>query len=80
MKDLHFPVIIAPFAQTFPLRHFTHAYMTLIGYHMVNTPKLRRISPIGHLETFSKPNLLNCIMSLSICRGKGGFDAHVWVI
>jgi hypothetical protein len=54
--------------------------MTYIGSHLGNNPNLRRISPIGHLETFSKPELLNCIMFLSICLGKREFDAHVWVI
>jgi hypothetical protein len=41
---------------------------------------LRRIIPIGHPETLSKPGLLNCITSLSIFMGKGGCDEHVWVI
>jgi hypothetical protein len=42
---------------------------------------LKRISPIGHPDTLSKPDLSNYITSLSICLGKGGFDAHdVWVI
>jgi hypothetical protein len=40
---------------------------------------LRRIIPIRHPKTLSKPELLNCITSLSICLGKGWFDAHVWV-
>jgi hypothetical protein len=38
-KDLHFPVITAPFAQTFPLHHFTHLHdldWSLPGKH----PKL----------------------------------------
>jgi len=65
-------------------KHFPHTtsyvYMTWIGSHPGNTPNFKRIIPIGHLETFSKPDLLNCIISLSICLGKGGFDAHVWVI
>jgi hypothetical protein len=54
--------------------------MNWIGSHLGNTPNLRRIGPIGHPETLSKPDLLNCITSLSIFLGKGGFDAHVWVI
>jgi hypothetical protein len=40
---------------------------------------MRRIRPIGHPKTLSKPGLLSSITSLSICLGKGGFDAHVWV-
>jgi hypothetical protein len=39
-----------------------------------------RITPIGHHDTFTKPDLLNCITSLIIYMGKGGFDTHVWVI
>jgi hypothetical protein len=54
--------------------------MTYIVSHLGNTPNLRRIIPIGHPETFSKPDLLNCIKSLRICLDKGGFDAHIWVI
>jgi hypothetical protein len=65
-------------------KHFpyaiSHTYTTYIGYHLGNTLNLRRISSIGHPETLSKPGLLNCIMFLSICLGKWGFDAHVWVI
>jgi hypothetical protein len=44
-----------------------------------SAPHLRMISPIGHSETLTKPNLLNSITSLSICMGRGGFDALVWV-
>jgi hypothetical protein len=54
--------------------------MTQIGSLLGNTSSLRRIIPIGHPETFSKPDFLNYITYLSICLGKGGFDAHVWVI
>ena len=61
-----------------PLHHLMHL-LDLDWYSLGNTPHLRKIIPIGHLETLSKPGLLNCIMSLSICLGKGGFDAHVWV-
>jgi hypothetical protein len=65
-------------------KHFnytiSHIYMTKIGIHMGNTPKLRRIIPIGHPETLSKSDLLNCITSSIIFLGKKGFDAHVWVI
>jgi hypothetical protein len=79
MSDLHFPVISAPHAQT--LSHTTsYTYMTWIGSHLGNTPNLRRISPIGHPVTFFKPNLLDCITYLRIFLGKGGFDAHFWVI
>jgi hypothetical protein len=39
-----------------------------------------RIIPIGHHETFSKYDLLECITALKICLGEGEFDGHVWVI
>jgi hypothetical protein len=70
---------------TFPWYHCnphatSYTYVTWIGSHLGNTPNLRRISPIRHLVTFSKLDLLDCITSLSICMGKGGFDAYVWVI
>ena len=58
----------------------SYTYVIWTRSHLGNTPNLWRISPIRHPETFSKPILLNCIMSLSICLGKGGFNAHVWVI
>jgi hypothetical protein len=73
--------LLALHPMTKDLPHATsYTYMTWIGSHLGNTPNLRRISPIGHLETFSKPDLLNYMTSLSICLGKVGFDAHVWVI
>jgi hypothetical protein len=68
-----------PLTKNFPYT-ISHTYITYIGIHLGNTPNLRRIISIGHLETLSKPDLLNCITSLSMCLGKGGFDAHVWVI
>jgi hypothetical protein len=48
-------------------------------YSPRKNPHLSRIIPTGHLDTLSKPRLLNIITSLSTCLGKGGFDAHVWV-
>jgi hypothetical protein len=68
-----------PMPKHFPYT-ISHTYMTYIFSHLGNTPNLRRIIPIGHPETLSKHELLNCIKSLSICLGKGGFDANVWVI
>jgi hypothetical protein len=68
-----------PLPKHFPYT-ISHTYMTYIVSHLGNTPNLRTIIPIGHPETFSKPVLLNWIMSLSICLGKRVFNAHVWVI
>jgi hypothetical protein len=55
-----------------PLHHLMHLH-DLDWSSPGNTPHLRRISPIGHLETLSKPGFLNSIASLRICLGKGGF-------
>jgi hypothetical protein len=64
----------------FPMPPHTQTYMTYIGSHLGNTPNLKRIIPIIHHETLSKPELLNYITYFSICLGKGGFHVDVWVI
>jgi hypothetical protein len=55
------------------LPHSTsYTYITWTISHLGNNPNLREVSPIGHPETFSKPNLSNFIMTLSIFWVKGG--------